>query len=92
MKNLRLPAMLCAGIALAACLDLALRPAPDVAEGRTTRFAGTVLGDVRAGENGASSYAFGLDGGPAGVEAGGGAAEPCCEWPGRFVVGLDDRT
>jgi hypothetical protein len=34
----------------------------------------------------------GLDGGPAGVEAGGGVAEPCCEWPGRFVVGVDDRT
>ena len=76
MKNLRLPAILCAGIALAACLDLALRPAPDVAEGRTARFVGTVLGDVRAGENGASSYAFGLDGGPAVLVDAAGHAPP----------------
>jgi competence protein ComEC len=38
---------------------------PTVAAGRTTRFSGTVLGDVRASDTLSSTFAFGLDRGPA---------------------------
>jgi len=38
---------------------------PHVAAARTARYTGTVLGDVRAGDGFGSTFAFGLDGGPA---------------------------
>ncbi len=65
MNRFALPLVAGFAIALAALLDTYVPSDPPMPEARTARYTGTVLGDVRPGENGASSFAFGLDGGPA---------------------------
>ena len=47
---------------------------PHLGPARTARYTGTVLGDVRAGDGLSSTFAFGLDGGPAMLAQAAGAA------------------
>ena len=58
----------------AADARIQLQRQPQVVAGRTARYSGTVLGDVRTGDGLSSTFAFGLDGGPAMLAQAGGPA------------------